>query len=361
MSLISVVIPTYNEKENIEPLAERISHALDGRNYEIILVDDNSPDGTAELASRISQQYHLRLITREGKRGLASAIVDGIAEARGDIIAVMDADLQHPPESLNQMVKEIDNGAELVVASRYTSGGSVEGWGLSRKTISRGATFLAHLFLPQTRGVKDPMSGFFIFRRETINGKELRPVGYKILLEILVLGDYREAVEVPYTFQLRSRGKSKLGLRQETDYLRHIFELMKRSGELRRFIKFCLVGLSGVGVNLGLTWLLTESAGLYYVVSNAIGIETSIISNFLLNNYFTFADRNKPGARALLGRLLKFNAASLVGLGINLGATWLFTDRLGLYYLLSNVIGIALSMLWNYLSNNWWTWSWRKQ
>ncbi len=360
MGFISIVIPTYNEKDNIRPLAEGIAGALDGQDYEVVIVDDNSHDGTAELALLLSERYNIKVIKRIGKRGLASAIVDGIAEAKGDVIAVMDADLQHPPEVLTQMVKEIDNGAELVVASRYVTGGSSEGWGLTRKVISKGATLLAHLFLPQTRCVKDPMSGFFAFRRYIISGKDLKPVGYKILLEILVLGKYQKVAEVPYSFKLRSHGKSKLGLRQEVDYLRHIFDLMRRSGELDRFIKFCLVGLSGVGVNLGLTWALTEFIGLHYVVSNAIGIETSIISNFLLNNFFTFPDRNSPGIIAFLGRLGKFNLASFVGAGINLGSTWLFTDMLGLYYLISNIIGIVLATLWNYLANNWWTWSWRR-
>jgi dolichol-phosphate mannosyltransferase len=131
---------------------------------------------------------------------------------------------------------------------------------------------------------------------------------------------------------------------------------MKRKGELLRFVKFCLVGASGVLVNIGLLWLLTEFAGLFYLLSAAISIETSIVSNFTLNDFFTFTDRRSAGAKSFLYRLVKFNLVSLAGLGINMGILWLLTDILGVYYLLSNLCGIAAATFWNYLVNSWWTW-----
>ncbi|MEE9583374.1 MAG: GtrA family protein, partial [Dehalococcoidales bacterium] len=197
---------------------------------------------------------------------------------------------------------------------------------------------------------------FFMFHKRVVAGARLKPTGYKILLEILMAGKSQAVAEVPYTFGTRGRGQSKLGARQQIDYLRHIYSLMKRSGELARFIKFAVVGASGVGVNMGLLWLLTEVGGLFYLLSAAIAIETSIITNFILNNYFTFADRSQPGVKHFFSRLFRFNLVSLAGLGINLAILWLLTEGLGVFYLLSNLVGIAAATLWNYLANNWWTW-----
>jgi dolichol-phosphate mannosyltransferase len=353
---ISLIIPTYNERDNIKPLVERLHRALSRHSYEIVFIDDNSADGTAELAASLSEKYPVKVTVRKNKRGLASAVVDGLSQVSGEVIAVMDADLQHPPEVITDLLNEIENGADIVVASRYVEGGGCQGWSLTRRLISKGAIFLAHLLLPATRQVGDPMSGFFMFNKGVVQDAELKPTGYKILLEILMLGKFQNVAEVPYTFITRERGKSKLNARQQVDYLKHIFSLMRRTGELARFIKFCLVGASGVGVNMGLLWLLTEVGGLFYLLSAAISIETSIITNFLLNNYFTFADRRQPGIKSLLNLLLKFNLVSLAGLGINLGILWLLTEALGIFYLLSNLVGIAAATLWNYLVNNWWTW-----
>jgi len=353
---ISLVIPTYNERDNIISLVKRIHDALSHYGYEIVFVDDNSGDGTAQLVAALAAEYPLRVIVRKNKRGLASAVVDGLRQATGQIVGVMDADLQHPPEVLTSLLQEMGNGADIAIASRYTEGGACQGWGLARRIISKGAIFLAHLLLPSIRQVSDPMSGFFMFNRQVVANASLEPTGYKILLEILIEGKYRNIAEVPYTFRTRGMGESKLNAGQQIDYLKHIYSLMRRKGELLRFAKFCLVGLSGVLVNMGLLWLLTEFAGLFYLISAAISIETSIISNFVLNNYFTFADRGSPGIKSFLARMLKFNLVSLAGLVVNMGVLWLLTEGFGVYYLLSNLFGIAGATLWNYLVNTWWTW-----
>ena len=353
---ISIIIPTYNERENIIPLVERIDQALSNYDYEILFVDDSSRDGTAELAIALSPKYPVKVMVRWNKRGLASAVVDGLKQATGQIVGVMDADLQHPPEVIPDLLRAIKDGADIAVASRYIKGGGCQGWGLTRRIISKGAIVLAHLLLPSTRRVRDPMSGFFMFNRQVVAHADLRPTGFKILLEILMEGEFRDITEVPYTFSVRSGGESKLNARQQVDYLKHIYSLMKRKGELTRFLKFCAVGLSGVLVNMGLLWLLTEVAGLFYLVSAAISIETSIISNFVLNDYFTFRDRRSPQVKSFLSRLLKFNLVSLAGLGFNMGVLWLLTEVFGIYYLLSNLCGIAVATLWNYLVNTWWTW-----
>jgi len=353
---ISIIIPTYNEKDNIIPLVERIDHALSDYDYEILFVDDSSRDGTAELAVALSPKYPVKVIIRQNKRGLASAVVDGLKQATGQIVGVMDADLQHPPEVIPDLLRAIKGGAGIAVASRYIKGGGCQGWGLTRRIISKGAIVLAHLLLPSSRQVKDPVSGFFMFKRQVMAHADLRPTGFKILLEILMAGEFQNIAEVPYTFSVRSGGESKLSARQQIDYLKHIYSLMKRKGELIRFLKFCAVGLSGVLVNMGLLWLLTEVAGLFYLLSAAVSIETSIISNFILNDYFTFRDRRSPQVKSFLSRLLKFNLVSLAGLGLNMGVLWLLTEVFGIYYLLSNLCGIAVATLWNYLVNTWWTW-----
>lgn len=312
---ISLIIPTYNEHDNIRPLIQRIDHALSNYDYEIVFVDDSSRDGTAELITALSPKYPVNVVVRIGKKGLASAVVDGVKQARGETIGVMDADLQHPPEVIPALLKEINDGADIAIASRYIKGGACQGWGLARRIISKGAISLAHLLLPSTRRITDPVSGFFAFNRQVIAKADLRPIGYKILLEVLVQGEYHRIAEVPYTFGARGEGKSKLSARQQIDYLKHIYSLMRRTGEVLRFIKFCMVGLSGVLVNMGLLWLLTELAGLIYLFSAAISIESSIISNFILNNIFTFHDRRSPGVKSTLKRLLKFNLVSLAGHG----------------------------------------------
>ncbi|MFC2006506.1 glycosyltransferase [Chloroflexota bacterium] len=354
--IISIIIPTYNERDNIIPLVKQIDHALSNYNYEIVFVDDNSGDGTAELIVTLLPEYPVRVIVRQGKSGLASAVVDGFGQVSGQIVGVMDTDLQHPPEVIPDLVREIENKADIAIASRYIEGGGCQDWELTRRIISKGAIFIAHLLLPFTRNIKDPISGFFMFRKEGIAMANLRPTGYKILLEILMEGRFRNIAEVAYVFRTRSSGKSKLNVRQQLDYLKHIYSLIRRKGELLRFTRFCLVGLSGVLVNIGLLWLLTDIIGLFYLVSAAISIESSIISNFFLNNLFTFHDRNSPAVRSSLSRLLKYNLVTMAGLGVNISILWLFTEVFGIYYLISELVGIVIATLWNYLFSSWWVW-----
>jgi dolichol-phosphate mannosyltransferase len=365
---VSLIVPTYNERDNIVPLVEGINRALSPRNYEILFIDDDSADGTAELASSLSAKYPVRVIVRKDKKGLASAVVDGLSQASGDVIAVMDADLQHPPEVIPDLLAAIEKGADVAVGSRYVTGGGCQGWSLTRRVISKGAIFIAHLLLPATKKVNDPMSGFFAFRRDVVKDARLNPSGFKILMEILMMGKFNSVAEVPFTFVTRERGESKLNARQQVDYLKHIYSLMRRTGELMRFIKFCLVGGSGVIVNYGLYWLLTRFAGFTPIddiaaggiasgnVALTISIETSIITNFLLNNYFTFADRKARKAGAFFRALLNFNLICVIGGLIQIGVANLFAVIIGVNDLIAVLIGIAVATLWNYLLNNWWTW-----
>ncbi len=365
---VSLIVPTYNEYDNIVPLVERIHRALSPHNYEILFIDDDSADGTAELASSLSAKYPVRVIVRKDKRGLASAVVDGLSQASGDVIAVIDADLQHPPEVLPDLLEAIEKDADIAVASRYVAGGGCQGWSLTRRIMSKVAIIIAHLLLPATRKVSDPMSGFFVFRKGVVSNARLNPSGFKILLEILMIGKFNRVAEVPFIFVTRERGESKLSARQQIDYLKHVYSLMRRTGELLRFIKFCLVGGSGVVVNYGLYWILTRFAGFTPLNDMATGgiisgnlalcisIEISIITNFILNNYLTFADRNVRGLKAFFSRLLNFNLICLIGGLIQIGIANLLTVIIGVYDLISILIAIAVATLWNYLLNSWWTW-----
>jgi len=218
---ISVVVPTYQEKQNIKPLIERVGAALAGQDYEILVVDDNSPDGTAESAASLANSYPVRVIKREGVRGLGTAILEGFGNARGDMMGVIDADLQHPPEALPELVAAIENGADVAIASRYVRGGRIEGWPFLRRLVSKGAILLAR---PLTK-VRDPMSGYFMLTRGAVEGKGFSSQGYKLLLEILVKGSYRRVKEVPYTFGSRHAGKSKLNSAEYVRYLGLLFNL----------------------------------------------------------------------------------------------------------------------------------------
>jgi len=229
--MLSIVVPTYNERENIPELIERIETISDWFGLELIIVDDNSPDETAKVAEEINDKYgNIKVLKRPGKLGLSSAVLNGFEKASAEVLAVIDADLQHPPELLPKMYEKIMDGYDLVVASRYVDGGGVKSWGLRRRLISKGATSLAHLLLPKTKKVRDPMSGYFMLRKCIINGAELNPAaGYKILLEILVTGRRILATEVPYTFKPRQEGKSKLNLREMVRYVLLLLKLKAMS------------------------------------------------------------------------------------------------------------------------------------
>ncbi len=218
---LSIIVPTYNEAGNIKPLIERMGDTLRPDDYEILVVDDNSPDGTAAIAESLSEAYPVRIIHRPGKLGLASAVVEGIGKAKGDIVGVIDADLQHPPELVVQLAEAVAKGNDIAIASRYVQGGRIKNWPFLRKITSRGAILLAR---PLTK-VHDPVSGCFFLKKNVVTGIAFKPAGFKILLEILVKGKYEGIKEIPYTFTEREKGKSKLGLEEYISYLKLLCSL----------------------------------------------------------------------------------------------------------------------------------------
>lgn len=232
----ALVIPTLNEAGNIPTLIDRAQNALAALpiDYEILIVDDDSQDGTAEVVQRYSEQdRRIRLLVRKGQRGLAGAVIHGWAHTDGDLLGVMDADLQHPPETLPRLLAAIDGGADIAIASRYATGENCVGnWNKFRQLVSRFSTWVT-VPLQKNKGVqvKDPMSGFFVVRRECVEGLDLQPYGFKILLEILVKGRIEKPVEVPFQFATRHSGKSKADLRVAL----HYFSLL---GKLSRYAIF---------------------------------------------------------------------------------------------------------------------------
>lgn len=225
MTDLAVIIPTLNERENIGEIIERIHSSLASTRFEIIVVDDDSTDGTADLARAYAGKLgNIQVVQRTGKLGLASAVLDGVKATDASIIGVIDADLQEPPETLPRLLEQIEAGHDIVIGSRYVNGSSIEGWGHTRKFISRVAIWLAWLLLPATRGIHDPSNGYFLVRRNVLNA-ELDPKGFKILMEILVKCDYGSVTEVPIDYVGRVRGESKLTSRQVTTHLGYLNKL----------------------------------------------------------------------------------------------------------------------------------------
>ncbi|MCK5022855.1 MAG: polyprenol monophosphomannose synthase [Candidatus Aenigmarchaeota archaeon] len=223
-SKISVIVPTYNEKENITILVPKIFSSFDeiNLNGEVIVVDDNSPDRTWEIVNNMKEKFNIKLIRRKRKLGLSSAVCDGIENASGDIIGVMDADLSHSPDVIPFLVKPIlDGKTDVALASRYIDGGKTVNWSMKRKILSKGAGLFTKLLI----NLKDPMSGFFFFNKNILNNVSLKPSGYKIGLEIFVKGKYDEIKEIPYTFKGRKVGKSNLGMKENMSYIKHIAKL----------------------------------------------------------------------------------------------------------------------------------------
>ncbi len=346
---VSVIIPTYNERGNLLELISRIDKAFKnaGIKYEVIIVDDNSPDGTADLAMELSKSYPIKVIKRPGKLGLSSAVLDGLKVAKADIVAVMDADLQHPPEVLPKLYTKISDGCDIAIASRYVEGGVIKEWGIIRRLMSQVATLLAHIILPCTRGIKDVMSGYFMFKKEIIKDADLNPRGFKILLEILAKGKHNDVCEIPYEFGVRKYGKSKLGSKEIFDYVIHLIKLSPP------YIKFAIVGASGTVVNLSIVALLKYVLGVIHEIAAAVGIEVSIINNFILNDIWTFRKRRR-GSRWV--RLLKFHASSLAGV-ITQYAVSVATYHLLIHESVSSqFIGILAGFIINYLISKSYVW-----
>ena len=346
---VSVVVPTYREAANIPTLARRVHAALAGHGveWELVLADDESDDGSETVVAEIARRLPVRMeVRREPPRDLSRSVLFGIERARYDRVVVMDADLSHPPERIVDLLRALGGTTEMALGSRYAPGGHVDRtWSPLRFLSSRVATLLARPLVD----CADPMSGFFAIDRRALPGPgTLRPVGYKLALELIVRGRLRVA-EVPIDFRDRSRGRSKMGMRQRLDFLRQLYGLyVHRHGGAVRFLCFVSVGASGFVVDvacyLGLQW-----AGVEHRIARFLSFWSAVTWNWLLNRHVTFQDRApEPRTR----QWAKFVAGSLVGLAVNVGsysALTSFFDVFDRHRLLALVLGVGLGGVANFL------------
>jgi dolichol-phosphate mannosyltransferase len=310
-----------------------------------VIVDDNSPDATPQICAELAKRFPVRLEVRAGERGLSSAVVHGLKSARGDTLVVMDADLSHPPEKIAELLQALDAGADFVIGSRYVRGGTTaEGWGLFRWLNSKVATLLAR---PLT-GARDPMAGFFALRRTTFEAaRDLDPIGYKIGLELLVKCRCREVREVPIHFENRLHGTSKLSVKEQINYLRHLKRLYEfKFGDVARFLQFLVVG--GTGMVVDLAFYVFLLGWLPLGVARGLAIGVAMTWNFALNRRFTFSFAR---TRALLPQYLKFCVSCGLGAAVNwstsIAAGSLLTFLVG-RPLLAAAVGIIAGSLVNF-------------
>jgi dolichol-phosphate mannosyltransferase len=354
---LSIVVPTYNEAINVEPLYDGIREVMEGVRFELIFVDDHSPDGTADQVRALARRVdNVRCIERIGRRGLASACVEGALSSSADFVAVMDGDMQHDERILPEMLARLRRGdADVAVGSRYVDGGSAGEWTKERAAGSLWANRLATLAIGSE--VRDLMSGYFMTRaslwRET--AERLSAVGFKILIDLLASSPRPLRVsEVPYTFRMRRFGESKLDATVVWDFLMLLWE--KRFGRFMpaRFMSFGLVGCSGVAVHLAALGL-ARAAGMEFLIGQAVATATAMTSNFLLNNLLTYRDRRLRGTRDMLRGWLSFAFASSLSAAANVGVAGYIHDH-GSGWIVSAAAGIAVGTIWNFLVTRRITW-----
>ena len=370
---VSIIVPTYNESQNIIGVLKSIRKCFpDGFSAETIVVDDNSPDGTGKIVEEYISDLKkftknkISIIHRKAKDGLASAILNGIQNARADTIVVMDSDFSHPPQIIPKLVSAIKQYQyDIAIASRYVKGGAVDGWSLKRKIISKVATLIARKSL----GVKsnDPMSGFFAFRKNLIKGLSFDAIGYKILLELLVKTKGVKIQEIPYTFQDRKFGSSKLDSGIVIDYIKSVFKLYRYGKNVEkqeqrtsvRFLskaaRFFTVGASGLGVNYLVSLLFADGiSNLWYIHATTIGIVVSMTTNFLLNKIWTFSDKDFSLIKTLK-QYGKFVVFSSLGALLQLGIVFYLVDVHDISYPISLVGAVGLAAFGNFILNKKWT------
>jgi len=362
---LSLIIPTYNEAKNVVTLLTALESLLGpvlGESFELIVVDDDSPDGTAAVVTNLLPTHpRVRLLHRRNERGLSSAVIRGWQVARGEILGVMDADLQHPVEANLKLLSEMDRGADLAAASRHVEGGGVSDWSAARRVLSRGAQLLGLLLLPGVLSrLSDPMSGYFMVRRDAIAGVVMNPLGYKILIEVVGRGRIRWIGEAGYVFRERVEGESKVTGALYWQYFAHLIRLRWATLPASRLFRFCVVGGTGVVVDMGLLFLLSDpkTLGLGLTRSKIIAAETAILTNFLLNDAWTFGDvaRSLPGLKSKLRRFVGYNVICSAGVALNVVLLNLLFNFAHMNRYLANAVSIVAVTFWNYGMNkklNW--------
>jgi len=354
---ISIVVPTFNERDNIRPLIDSLNEVMDGTTWEVIFVDDDSPDETAKEIRQVAQgDPRIRCIQRIGRRGLSSACVEGMLSSSAPYVAVMDADGQHDESLLPEMLRSLEEAdLDLVIGSRYVEGGSVGQWDSNRVWISRVSTGIANSIL--TADLSDPMSGFFAIRRDILDEfvHKLSAVGFKILLDIFASsGRPLRFKELPFEFRNRTAGESKLDNRAALDFLTLLLE--KKFGRLvpARLVYFSLIGGTGVGVHLVAFTLMFHLLEYSFLMSQLFATLIAMVGNFWLNNLITYRDRQLTGWAWFRG-LAVFCLACSVGAITNVGVASYIYSGISLW-LPSTLAGVLMSTIWNYATTSFLVW-----
>jgi len=353
---LSVIIPTFKERDNISLLVQRLEDALAGLSWEAIFVDDNSPDGTANAVRAIAAgNDRVRCLRRIGRRGLAGACIEGVLSSSAPFVAIMDADLQHDEKLLPRMFALLKAGkGDLVVGSRYIAGGNSALSG-RRDALSRFASRLTRSLTGVA--LSDPMSGFFMMRRERFESlaPSLSTQGFKILLDIIITARGSLSVlEEPYRFAARQHGESKLDLQVVLDFLGLLFAKLTGDAVPPRFVFFALVGAVGLGVHLAILRLGLTALALPFPQAQAVATVTAMTGNFFLNNQLTYRDK-RFGGFGLLKGLAGFYAVSAVGALTNVGmASWLYAHQP--VWWLAGAAGAVMGAVWNYSMSTVFVW-----
>lgn len=371
MLQLAVILPTYRERANIAPMVARLDAALQGVAWEAIFVDDNSPDGTADEARRISlSDPRVRVIERIGRRGLASAAIEGMCATAAPVVAVMDADQQHDPELLPKMLAAVESGEyDIAYASRFAEGASTEAWGRPDRVKASG---LANRIANKVTGVElsDPMSGYFMLRAETLraDAHRLSGVGFKILLDILATVDRPLKVkEFPLNFVARIEGESKLDQTVVFEFLVGLYD--KWLGRIipTRFALFGTVGAMGVAVQLGALWVLLKliagerfvygnwSENATFNTANTLAAIIAMTFNFVLNNELTYSDKRLRGFGPLLRGWAQFALTCSLGLLTNVGSAAVL-KTIGFHDVIAVIVGIVLGSVWNFALSSRFVW-----
>lgn len=347
--MISVILPTYNEAENVRRIIPAITKVFQEQSMEgeVIVVDDNSPDGTAGIASSLADSCPVRVHVRNRDRGLSRAVIEGFGLSQGEVCVVMDADLSHPVEKIPDMVRPILEGkSDVAVGSRYVVGGGAHNWPWVRKAISKGAGLLAK----GVTALSDPTSGFMAVRKSILTGVNLDPLGWKIVLEVVVKTGAR-VTDVPILFADREQGESKLGLKAQVDYLRHLGRLYAfRYPLFIEFLKFCLVGLTGLVVDTAVLVSLVDYASMDPRSAAVFAFAAAVSWNYLFNRFWAF----ESGRSSSIGRsYVFFVSICLGGLAVRIWVMHLLIEYAGMgekpWYILASFVGIGAATVFNFL------------
>ena len=354
---LTIVVPTFNDHDNIVPLLDRFDAVLGGIAWEAIFVDDDSPDGTAEAVREGARRdTRVRCIQRIGRRGLAGACIEGILASSAPFAAVMDADLQHDETQLPKMLSLLQSGqAELVVGSRYIEGGSADSFNRSRAGASAFATGIAKRVLGIS--IADPMSGFFMIRADRFGelAPKLSTQGFKILLDIVASAHGKlKTVEIPFTFGSRLHGESKLDSMVALDFLGLVLAKSTHDVVTLRFLMFAMVGGTGLFVHLGTLFLGLTVFDLPFPEAQALGAFVAMTSNFIFNNFLTYRDQRLKGIGILRG-LLAFYLVCSVGLFANVGVAFSVYDQEPIWWL-AGAAGALMGVVWNYAMSGLFVW-----